>query len=79
VSPVGPAARKLRPDLTNNITRHAKFPFDVWHGQFAIKIQTGVVGHAKIARKYRFLAIGEICGSMKASDVHVKMPFLTMR
>jgi hypothetical protein len=59
---------------------HASFPFDIWHGQFVTKIpEIWAVGHAKIARKYRFLAIGEIRGEMKASYAHVRIPFLAMR
>jgi hypothetical protein len=42
-------------------------------------IETRAVGHSKIARKYRFLAIGEMHGAMKANDVHTKIPFLAMR
>ena len=53
------------PELTptRNTTTHASFPFYVWLGQFVMKIpETGAVGHSKITRKYRFLAIGEIRG-----------------
>jgi hypothetical protein len=38
-------------------------------------IETGAVGHSKIARKYRFLAIGEMHGAMKANDFIPKYLF----
>jgi hypothetical protein len=52
----GPAARKLRPDLTRDIATHVSFPFCIWHWQFVMKIpETGAVRRSKVVKKGRFL------------------------
>jgi len=51
----GPAARKLRPDLTRNIATPASFPFDVWPWQFMPKmIEIGAMIRSMVAKKCRF-------------------------
>jgi hypothetical protein len=78
--PLGPVARKLRPDLTRNITTHSSFPFRVWPWQFMTKIpQNGTVIRPKTRRKCRFLRFCEIHRKMEADDGVAKISFLAMR
>jgi hypothetical protein len=52
---IGPVARKLRPDLTRDVTTPASFPFNVWPWQFMPKmIETEAMIHLMVAKKCRF-------------------------
>jgi hypothetical protein len=79
-SHVGPAAWKLRPDLTKHIATHSSFPFCGWPWPFVTKItETRAVRRAKVMKKCRFLRTRDIDREMKNGYADARISFWSMR